>query len=229
MNKYSGFGEWYIGRPGLKNTYEVINPEDDCLTDNKDIIVRIEEERHPFFLHFRLPEVIINPQGGIYFPKVSRDCVVLNERGKKGGLEYETRFSLLAMDRSHQSGRKGNVTQGGLSGFIDTFIPYRLYTAKDVGTEDAMWLTIITPILGVGQLMHIFYIEIPVYFVHDVTKTVTIPFAGIYYLNLNFLKLIKSRMSYDCDYRLKFKLKWISRNHSATGFFRYRFTFNYPL
>lgn len=54
MNKYNGFGEWYFGRPGLLNTYEIVNPEDKCTSEGTDVLVRIEEERHPLFLHFTL-------------------------------------------------------------------------------------------------------------------------------------------------------------------------------
>jgi hypothetical protein len=84
MKKYDGFGEWYFGRPGLLNTYGIINSEVECGTDGYDVLVRIEEERHPFFLHFRLPEIFINPQAGIYFPRVSRNCIILNDRREEG-------------------------------------------------------------------------------------------------------------------------------------------------
>jgi len=182
MNKYNGFGEWYFGRPGLLNTYEIINPEDKCISEGTDVLVRVEEERHPLFLHFRLPETIINPQAGFYFPKVSRDCFVLNERGEKGGLEYETK-----LDRKSKpgSGMKSTITFGGFTGITDTMIPYRLYTAKDVDSKDAFLFSLIAPLAGFMNYALILYIEIPVYFVHDVLKTATIPFAGIYYLNQN--------------------------------------------
>ncbi len=180
MNKYNGFGEWYFGRPGLLNTYEIVNPEDKCTSEGTDVLVRIEEERHPLFLHFRLPETIINPQGGFYFPKVSRDCIILNRRGEKGDLEYDTK-----LDRKSKStsGSRASIMLGGFSGVIDTIIPYRLWTAKDVNSDVATGFSILAPIMGFLNIGLIFYIEIPVYFVHDIMKTVAIPFAGIYYLN----------------------------------------------
>lgn len=183
MNKYNGFGEWYFGRPGLKNTYEIFNPGEECITDGKEIIVRVEEERHPFFLHFRLPEIIINPQGGFYFPKTSRDCFVLNKRGTKEDLDYNTFYDLFLLERTRRPGKKFNVVQGGIPGVVDTFIPYRLYTAKDVTTKDAVLMSLIAPIFGFGQVVLIFYIEIPVYTIHDALKTAVIPIAGVYYLS----------------------------------------------
>ncbi|MCP5496951.1 MAG: hypothetical protein H7A23_20550 [Leptospiraceae bacterium] len=54
---YNNFWEWYKGKPGLTNTLEVPTDENGKMEE-----VAIEMERHPFYLGFRTPELIFNPQ-----------------------------------------------------------------------------------------------------------------------------------------------------------------------
>ena len=181
LKEHKNLEEWYFGRPGLKNTFGIVN-EKECIKDQSEILIRITDDRHWLYLHFRTPEVFWNPQGGIYFPKFRRDCI--DYEAGLGWISYLEGYDFQKGKRGSPY-KKGNfdVVQGGFQGFIDTIIPYRTYTAKDYDTEQKIAATIFSPYLATfGNGLH-FYISFPVYVSHDIAKTAMIPFAGIYYLN----------------------------------------------
>ncbi|MCB1194232.1 MAG: hypothetical protein KDK90_27600, partial [Leptospiraceae bacterium] len=59
LSKHDGFIDWLNGKPGMKNTEFISkNPRSGVVIG----------ERHPYYLWFRTPEIIFNPQGGLYYP-----------------------------------------------------------------------------------------------------------------------------------------------------------------
>ena len=163
LSEQEDFKSWYYGDPGLAGALG----EADCdrYADN------IRAPRHPYYLHFRTPEVILQPQGGARYPerttaerRVSRydpDPAACENVGPG----WETiRFD--AVD----------------AGIVDTVIPYRSSSVVNdhrtgFGQQSLGYAKGVVYNTGMAAVM-----KAPVYIVHDILKTLYIPVAGVYYM-----------------------------------------------
>ncbi|MCB1194284.1 MAG: hypothetical protein KDK90_27870, partial [Leptospiraceae bacterium] len=172
LDKHNGFWEWFIGKPGALNAAYI--PDD-------PIDVIILEERHPFYLWFRTPELILNLQGGIYYP---------DARVKKNGKFYNTNnienIRNEKLKRSILVGRNANFHRNE-TGFVDFIIPYREIFDPSGENRMVVLYCVFSPILLLLSLDLADKHDTPliarmfIYPIHDVIKTVMIPVAAVYY------------------------------------------------
>jgi hypothetical protein len=156
------FKRWYVGEPGLAGALG--EPRCDAFAD------KITGARHPAYLHLRLPEVLLQPQGGTLYPERSTARRLAGAAGPgKVACEIippgEETFTFVAVD----------------AGLLDTLVPYRRLTANPSksgwGRRIASYFGGLLYNTGVAVLM-----KAPIYLVHDVLKTVYLPVAGAYFL-----------------------------------------------
>ncbi|MCB1194273.1 MAG: hypothetical protein KDK90_27815 [Leptospiraceae bacterium] len=175
FDKYDGFWNWMIGRP---RQYE-----DPML---EPVAGKIVDEKHPYYLGFMTPEIIFNPQGGIYYPDMIVQVYVKDDRGKLHSKFYNTAdlanikdesLRRKILDKRFSNFKKFNA------GLVEFILPYREITSA-INGDDAE-----TPhyvqICG-SPLLLIFAIPFRVvqpiiYLIHDVLKTLMLPVATVYY------------------------------------------------
>jgi outer membrane protein OmpA-like peptidoglycan-associated protein len=154
FSRHDGFWDWLKGKPGYELTKSLNNK---CASDSEIII----GSRHPFFLHFRLPELLINPQGGLEYPErqsnLGKGCNTI----AKGTGKESKRFDYLE------------------AGLLE-LIAYRDWTAKDEDLMDKTGYTLIKPLSILGYAFYLIP-RVIVYTWNDVFKTIAIPIAGVYY------------------------------------------------
>lgn len=177
FSRYSGFSEWYFGKAGFYHTLHI--PENyykefECGEKERRLFgsLVVTEKRHPFYLHFRTPEILWNPQGDLFYPASFDNCETIR-RGR-----VPSRFL------SDNSLRKKNSPSffGGEQGIIDTLIPYKVLTSSNIRTEDKMKYVYLSPVITIISLIDKVFLTFPVYYVHDIVKIFIIPIGFIYYL-----------------------------------------------
>ncbi|MCB1194282.1 MAG: hypothetical protein KDK90_27860 [Leptospiraceae bacterium] len=164
FSKHDGFWEYLKGKPGLQNAKDLIE------VPRKGIMFG---ERHPFYLWFRTPEIIFNPQGGIYYPDM------ITEYGDK---LYDTRDLSNIKEEKLKKGilsyRNGLFT-GMDGGLLDFILQYREWMDPSGNRQKAVIICTFSPIWFSINL--IYHGQIFIYPIHDVIKTVMIPVAAVYY------------------------------------------------
>ena len=151
---HASFGQWYRGKSGFDRALV----SSSCPT---------LEERHWLYLHFRLPELIFNPQGGLRYPE---RCF----RTQGGGWAYAGEGVVTSSVTDHFTG-----TDDGL---VEILFSYRsLNVESSVGepmeethlVRDSLGRLIIYPVSLIPRL--------PSYAIHDIVKTAMIPYALVHY------------------------------------------------
>ncbi|MCB1194233.1 MAG: hypothetical protein KDK90_27605 [Leptospiraceae bacterium] len=162
LDKHDGFWEWFIGKPGFINTMEVYGePRKGQLIGN----------RHPIYLWLRTPEILFNPQGGIYYP----DMIIEGKSGKFYNTSEKNKFQeVLLEDRNMEF----HIRETGL---IDFLLMYREMFDPSGDIHFVGMYCVLSPFFGILYLGKNFIPKLVAYPIHDVIKTVMIPVAAVYY------------------------------------------------
>ncbi|MCB1194237.1 MAG: hypothetical protein KDK90_27625 [Leptospiraceae bacterium] len=162
LNKHNGFWEWFIGKPGTLNAGGIREEPTDGV---------ILGDRHPFYLWLRTPEIILNPQGGVYYP----DMIIIGESGKI----YNT--SQMKENGTKMLPERNLAFHVKETGLIDFLLMYREIfdpsgDMRFVGAYCVLFPFFLFLFTGKNLVP-----KIIVYPIHDVIKTVMIPVAAVYY------------------------------------------------
>ncbi len=198
LDQYDGFGDWFIGRPGLRNTLKA--PIDARTHKVADMLLHtpyLAGKRCPIYLHLRFPELIFQPKGALWYPErmvvgkpgVRNDALYMFKKATTSNEDLRVKnpqdynYNQLYYAVGRESGEYKNsfsfdLTDGGLI----EIIPYRVYTSDAKGGDKAL-RTVLQPFAWCLQVVYGVVCRAPVYIVHDVTKTLMIPVAAVYYLS----------------------------------------------
>ncbi len=160
-----------IGRP--------IKYKDPMLEPLEGIIV---DQRHPYYLWFRTPEIIFNPQGGLYYPDMIVKVFLKDEHGKLYTKFYNTADLPNIKDESLRRkilNQRVSTFKFYNAGLVELVLPYREIGAAINGVTDPYGLIFCSPYV-------IFAIpfraaQLIFYSIHDVFTTVMLPVAAVYY------------------------------------------------
>lgn len=163
LRKHDTYWEWIKGKPGIENTLAIVN---------RPVEHAIVGERHPYYLWFRTPEIFFNPQGGVYYPDM-----IMKYRDKY----YDTSDLSILKDedlRYNIMEDRGAAFNAFETGIVDLVLQYRSITDPYSGIKHTLAYCIIAPFLVIFS----FPKRIIVYPIHDILKTITLPFATVYYI-----------------------------------------------
>ncbi|MCP5495503.1 MAG: hypothetical protein H7A23_13185 [Leptospiraceae bacterium] len=167
VSKHDGFWDWFIGKPGVYNSFKILDEP------GAGVIVG---KRHPYYLWFRTPEIIFNPQGGLYYP----DMIV---EDREDGKLYNTSEMSDIKDESKRQRIFNNRIALFLKldmGLIDYLISYRDFIDPNGNLTSCFpFRYVVFPFYPIYSFLNTGkYIYYPI---HDVVKTVMIPVAAVYY------------------------------------------------
>ena len=175
-SRYDSFGEWYVGPAGFTHAMEGESSREGLLVS-----------RPPIYGHFRLPELLIQPAGGWTYPKritITNSSLV---DAINAGLEAQRQADMYGHGTAsymrvteREDGPENSVFFDWWDAGIVEIIPYRTW-ASDEGVGYKIGITLLQPLNSTMTALYSLIIRGPCYIVHDSLKTVTIPFAGIYY------------------------------------------------
>ncbi|MCB1194281.1 MAG: hypothetical protein KDK90_27855 [Leptospiraceae bacterium] len=161
LDKHDGFWDWLKGKPGYENSKEV--------GERKGVILG---ERHPYYLWFRTPELIFNPQGGLYYPDMIMEHKdEFYETSDLSKIENEQIRNTILYHRNEMF----NLWDAGL---IDYGVQYR----ELIDPSGKIYYAARNYVSSYLLLAVLFPIRLVVYVFHDITKTIMIPATVVYYL-----------------------------------------------
>ncbi|MCB1190039.1 MAG: hypothetical protein H7A23_12550 [Leptospiraceae bacterium] len=128
----------------------------------------ISESRQPIYLWLRTPELIFNPQGGVFFPAMDKRA-------------FSNKEKQCIVVKSYERGERGFYFQAFDAGIIDSLIPYRVWTEDGLDPSDKFKNTI----KSIFFVIPVKLFQLPFYVIHDVSQLLLIPTAAIYYSTNN--------------------------------------------
>ncbi len=165
LSEYDGFGDLYLGSAGFVGAADAAESP------------IVPDERAPWFGHFRTPEILVQPAGGLQFP---------GYRALEGG-----GWSLTGLDgrelvftyyephrvRTYRGEIPSPVPYSAFdAGLVEVLIPYKAITSSE-SVRHKLGAIVRAPFwFAFG-----FCFRIPVYVAHDVMKTSMIPIAAWFY------------------------------------------------
>lgn len=180
FSKYNHFWDWFKGKPGIRNTTWI--PRMNQKTCNCDYYYT--GERHPYYLWFRLPEIIFNPQGGLHIPEHNgpdRRNVIGKRRMKrvdKQGRVHTYYKKVYACKHFGEGERKSFQFMIQDAGYIEYILPYRILSSDD---KQAQPREIATFYIALPAKIAFDIFRASVYILNDIIKIPIMPFAAIYY------------------------------------------------
>lgn len=209
---HASFGQWYRGKSGFDRA--IVSSSCETL-----------EDRHWLYLHFRLPELIFNPQGGLRYPE---RCY----QAEGGGWYYAGEGVVPPSGKAYFTGKD--------DGLVEVLFSYR---SLNVDRVDGMRVEDTLIIRDTVNRLFIYPFSliprVPFYAIHDVVKTAMIPYALVHYtmigettlkdnmrLRMEQHKIISRLFFYPNDTRARNlgKFDHLLRDYIATrsiGFLRY--------
>lgn len=159
LRKHDNFWDWMKGKPGFGNAVEITNTQiGDSIVDN----------RHPYYLWLRTPEIFFNPQGGFIYPEK-----MIRYKGKFYNTSDLSSIKDESIKKKIIDSRNLGFTAFD-SGLIEYIIPYRALIDEDGRPGKTQCIALFS--LPVTQP-----IRLITYSIHDVIKTFMIPIAAVYY------------------------------------------------
>jgi hypothetical protein len=175
MADYDGFGEWLIGPPGF-----------DKALGGKDNKEGLLGSRFWIYGPFRLPEVVIQPAGGLTYPKrwTVTNSSLMDAFAAMGEARQQAQYTGYGTATYTRVTKLENGPDNSL--YFDWFdagaielIPYRTW-ASDKGVGYKIGMTLLQPFNTTMNLM-MTIVRGPIYVTHDALKLVTLPVAVVYY------------------------------------------------
>ena len=170
--EYNSFGEWYIGPAGMTKALSGTGSDEGLRVD-----------RPPIYGHFRLPEIIFQPAGGLTYPSrrtTSNDDLakIISYAAAASSGDSHPGFSYSIVSRN---GPEDSLAfDWGDAGLVEV-IPYRTYFS-DKGIGYKIGITLVQPLTSAINVLTTAFWRLPACVVHDTLKTATIPFAAIHYI-----------------------------------------------
>ncbi len=191
FKEYDGFGDWYIGRPGIARTYAVegggffpstrqghkVNPQTGERAGRGREWVRVRGPRGEK----------LGPHRSQSLPTLEGERPWLYGHLRTPELIYNPAFGFNSGAAEKSQDRWGG---GGIDGGLLNMLPVGWWwpRSKEKGVvkhySQAIGATAVTPLfMTVRVALDVFMLFRPfVYVSHDVAKTLLIPFAGVYYI-----------------------------------------------
>ncbi|MEM7409318.1 MAG: hypothetical protein AAF430_03670 [Myxococcota bacterium] len=166
LDDHHSFADWYVGDPGFDGAFGTKT---------------IYAERPAIYGHFRLPEVVFQPVGGLHYPRRR----VNTDRGQAAAMEAWEKAQRTGQAVQYQ--RETTVVGGHEKSFwFDTIdagvieiVPYRLW-ASDASAGEKVVYTLLQPgVTLVNACMT--FVRAPIYAYLDVDKLLSVPVALLYY------------------------------------------------
>jgi len=164
FDTYPDFWSWYIGKPGF-NSIGAPPKETDELY--------MGEARWPWYLHFRTPELIFQPAGGLGYPYLNPvESMELVWRTYIGN--HPTNQTRAYFD---PPGTRTSLYYAFDAGLLDIAVPYREF-GSGFTLQATFSSLIVDPFLYVFGLIA----RVPAYVFHDVEKTLVTPYAALHFM-----------------------------------------------
>jgi hypothetical protein len=172
---YDGFGKWLIGPPGF-----------DKAVSGKKTKAGILGKRPWIYGPFRIPEVVLQPAGGLTYPKrwtVTNGSLMdaFAALGEAQSQARSTGYGSATYTRvtKLEDGPDNSLYFDWFDAGAIELIPYRTW-ASNKGVGYKIGMTLLQPLNTTMNLLMVI-VRGPIYVTHDAFKLVTLPVAVVYY------------------------------------------------
>lgn len=199
FSKYDNFWDWSKGKIGFLNVFiyrscsqfQAVTYLEGYITKDalKDYVYI--EERHPYYLWFRTPEVIFNPQGAFYNPLIAeRTHSFMKRPNDNEVVTFCEKEDIIGTSRYctkpkklyyHCTGRTYQSEEHGSIGLVDGMVLLFTKPKKHFGyknsncSEPFKYIYVLFETIGFSIFL------LPFYMIHDILKTAMLPVAAMYY------------------------------------------------
>ncbi|MCB1190216.1 MAG: hypothetical protein H7A23_08190 [Leptospiraceae bacterium] len=180
FSRHNDFWDWFKGKPGIRNTTFISRENQRACNCGPDYT----GERHPYYLWFRLPEILFNPQGSFYIPEhIGPDYsqVIGKRRVKrvdKHGVSYTYYKNIYACKQYKEGERKSFQFMIQDAGLVEYIFPYRILTKT---TKKGQFPKIAAFYLALPVKLAFDSFRAVTYILNDIIKIPLMPIAVLYY------------------------------------------------